>query len=131
MYNSKTFMNMVTEDYVSFVTAKLLMEKGFEGDCKYIQDPNNNPYSNSGALVSYPKPTLQMALKWLREVHNIWIEFVFETTGGHVSEYKFKLHFLKADHSGFEISNRAYVGYYKTYEEAADNAISYCLEREI
>lgn len=51
---------MVNEDYVSFETAKLLKEKGFDEECQqYYGD------------YRYPCPTLQMAIKWLREVHNI------------------------------------------------------------
>lgn len=48
---------MITEDYVSLGTAALLREKGF--------------YEDTGIDV----PTLQMAMKWLREVHH-WYIFV-------------------------------------------------------
>lgn len=76
---TRTF-NMITEDYVSFETAKLLKEKGFDWDCKQVYDlvrpqscadgkmydnfPNENPNAYD-ELVS--APTLQMAMKWLRE----------------------------------------------------------------
>lgn len=53
---------MITEDYVSFNTAKLLKEKGFDEECQqYYGD------------YKYSCPTLQMAMKWLREVHNLFI----------------------------------------------------------
>ena len=79
---------MIKETYVSFEVAKLLKEKGFNEKCRgcyhYEFDDNNNsivmlgewtaqPYSNDfvdeGFLCS--APTIQMAMKWLRKVHNI------------------------------------------------------------
>ena len=69
---------MITEDYVSFEIAKLLKEKGFEnseptcinvfkGHTYKIQD--NEIIADDDITI----PTLQMAMKWLREVHNIHI----------------------------------------------------------
>jgi hypothetical protein len=57
---------MITEDYVSFETAMLLKDKGFEEECNKSYGINGTLYSN------FPKdcilaPTLQMAVKWLRE----------------------------------------------------------------
>lgn len=70
---------MIVERYVSFETAKLLKEKGFDCDCKQVYDlvrpqscadgkmydnfPDKNPNAY-GELVS--APTLQMAAEWLR-----------------------------------------------------------------
>lgn len=68
---------MITEDYVSFETAKLLKEKGF--DCRVTRsffehdncyapcDPSEVPRKDAIAI-----PTLQMAMKWLRTEHNIF-----------------------------------------------------------
>lgn len=75
---------MITEDRVTFDIAKLLRDKGFpqntfEIDCnvcyKYNGKLCNNAKSMSGVdrEISYMAPTLQMAIKWLREVHNIYI----------------------------------------------------------
>lgn len=52
---------MVTEDYCSFEVSKLLKEKGF-----------NNDYPK-GDCTQYAC-TLQMAMKWLREEKDIFIE---------------------------------------------------------
>jgi len=73
---------MITEDYISFETAKLLKEKGFNEECnsaycfvrrdsedKGEWDVYYNPMLFSD--VSIMRPTLQMAMKWLREVHNL------------------------------------------------------------
>lgn len=86
---------MITEDYVSFETAKLLKEKGFESDeCIAIYDlgDNNAFIRDSGIFDNGPEdylefqwgeewkrfgyylaPTIQMAMKWLRKAHEIFI----------------------------------------------------------
>ncbi len=51
---------MITEDYVSFETAKLLKEKGFDWNC---EAKRFYPESKNGVYA----PTLQTAIKWLRE----------------------------------------------------------------
>ena len=70
---------MITEDYVSFETAKLLKEKGFDestsmvymsyGDlCKlnrYDSIRNSNYNDITKNYFEYTAPTLQMAMKWL------------------------------------------------------------------
>lgn len=69
---------MVQEDYVSFEVAKLLKEKGFNEPCtsKYCTggsfDRSFCHYKNSEINKdAYNAPTHQMAMKWLREEHNI------------------------------------------------------------
>ena len=73
---------MITEDYVSFETAKLLKEKGFDEICYLGYNKNGEyvPTSNrTNSQIIQPDfcyiccPTLQMAMKWLREVKNILI----------------------------------------------------------
>ncbi|MBO7693547.1 MAG: hypothetical protein J6T10_13025 [Methanobrevibacter sp.] len=77
---------MITEDYVSFEIAKLLKEKDFDKDVlvtDWWYDEKGNAhkhqnYSYSGSPVYYKEtcchaPTLQMAIKWLREVHHFHI----------------------------------------------------------
>ena len=78
---------MITEDYVSYEVAKLLKEKGFDestsmvymsGDlCKlnrYDSIRNSNYNDITKNYFEYTAPTHQMAMKWLREVHNIDID---------------------------------------------------------
>ena len=57
---------MITEDYVSFETAKLLKERGFN---ERTNMPHVDDYQR---LVCYI-PTLQMSMKWLRETYNIYV----------------------------------------------------------
>jgi hypothetical protein len=76
---------MITEDYVSFEIAKLLKEKGFIGLCTAYYDCFTTDNFHSGYEPTdfnsidikirniVAAPTLQMAMKWLREVHNLFI----------------------------------------------------------
>ena len=58
---------MITEDYVSFETAKLLKEKGFDEPCIYVYryDGSDDIWDADKEDIAYQKPTLQMAIKWL------------------------------------------------------------------
>ena len=76
---------MNKEAYVSFETAKLLKEKGFDWDCEHYYKPNGeivrtfhtNGSRNINSSVLYENqclaPTQQMACDWLREEHKIHI----------------------------------------------------------
>ena len=73
---------MITEDYISFEPAKLLKEKGFDEKCRtyYKVFPESriaaiyHSSENRGVSEDDPNeilcPTLQMAMKWLREAHD-------------------------------------------------------------
>ena len=66
---------MITEDYCSYEVAKLLKEKGFVQETLMVYSQNGN-FMPNGAIedtyqIFYPVPTHQMAMKWLRKVHNI------------------------------------------------------------
>lgn len=151
---------MITEDYVSFETAKLLKEKGFDEKCFFCWDDitETNRISklmvcNNSELLEhyYAMPTLQMAMKWLREVHNVLLvadyEWECDTT-----PYFFKIYRLgengkpervtvkgvsydKDDNPtglivGYRDWEKSY-GDYSTHEEACEAAIRYCLENLI
>lgn len=139
---------MITEDYVSFETAKLLKERGFDEKCfHYYEDNRHNDenikfsnwynieYSNSNIGRRFAAPTLQMAMKWLREVYYLHI-----TVHPGVSEYGFiwtyaivfakdagkgETHFYKISQITTPIVKS------KSYEEAAEAAIKHCLEKLI
>ncbi len=75
---------MVTEDYVSLETAKLLKEKGFDWECFQYWHEKDNELVHSLSMhpiqnISNPcffgpaAPTLQMATKWLQEALNILV----------------------------------------------------------
>lgn len=81
----------IKEDRVTPEIAKLLRDKGFDEPCDFIYDEDNLKwvyhafiFLSDGGLATNSKlkdirgeivtaPTVQMALKWLREVHNIHI----------------------------------------------------------
>ena len=133
---------MITEDYVSFETAKLLKERGFdkypifpcykEDDSKlFIDIPTTLDTINYHFI---PAPTLQMAMKWLRVVHKLG---VFPTTfyremGGKV-KHDYGSTIVRLD--TFEvIGNKNFEDYTfaaDTYEETAEKTIKYCLENLI
>jgi len=118
---------MVAEDYVSFETAKLLKEKGFderaksyytesglEGYMLALKATKNTELDNR--FIS--RPTLQMAMKWLREVHNIYIDI-----RRNLNIFNFR--YLIQNNSKLD----SYSDWmYHSYEEACEAAIKYCLE---
>ena len=121
---------MITEDYVSFETAKLLKEKGFDCKCLAIYYPDgrletfDTPYNYNipgGISDVISAPTLQMAMKWLREVHNCPIEILWHwNANSQCSEWYFGHH--------MELKPLPQIQYYDTYEQACEAAIKYCLE---
>lgn len=123
---------MITEDYVSFETAKLLKEKGFNEDSWFHYDADGDIVTRGYRLnkpEDIPAWTLQMAMKWLRKVHNLhimvdcigaenYIPTIQFTRNSKDIEIKSKI--SKIGGNGFD-SN----------EQAIDAAIKYCLENLI
>ena len=135
---------MIIEDYVSFETAKLLKEKGFDeatnryynaqyDQIRTVSDTfmwhwNNEEFMKrvlmEGAIAI---PTLQMAMKWLREVHKLCISITPQVTdddgdGGCLWQFAITSH-LEPLSISLEL--------YEQYEEACEVAIRYCLENLI
>lgn len=127
---------MITEDYVSFETAKLLKKKGFDSECHSHYYPSHHPdgsvqyhlaevYSLKSLKDFYLAPTLQMAMKWLREVHK-FVPIIL--AGG--SSYWFRIDKVNEDNWKNTIY-REDVKSFLTYEEACEASIKYCLENLI
>ena len=124
---------MITEDYVSFETAKLLKEKGFDEPTtkSYYTEGFENPMIFSHDLLpciqtdEFLCPTLQMAMKWLREVHNISIEPLVDFGSGDEYWWTADVGYIKKHGLIDELCG------YNSYEEAAEVAIKYCLENLI
>lgn len=121
---------MITEDYVSFEVAKLLKEKGFEGDINayyHIWDNGNKvcsvqEFSHSEAPHLYiPAPTHQMAMKWLREEKNIIINMWYNGVDWDAEHYN------NEDENFYLITNYSC----NSYEEAVEAALKYSLENLI
>ena len=137
---------MITEDYVSFETAKLLKEKGFNRDTNryYIEGSvDKNPYyspirQNHNKRITNNEfdididitssrisaPTLQMAMKWLRETFEIHCQIDCPIVA---FNWVYGIRDLDKD----EWVTLRNMGDYDTYEEAAEAAIKYCLENLI
>lgn len=145
---------MVTENYVSFEIAKLLNEKGFDAECHSHYYPCHYPdgsiqyhrdksaqsrdkiWYNVYSLKNLPKdhylaPTLQMAMKWLREEKHYYIQVMLDgwACGDHSGYYVV----IQKTDSDFEmmLSDAVDEVFYQTYEEACEAAIKYCLENLI
>ena len=157
---------MITEDYVSFETAKLLKEKGFDGPCYKVWETHGDSQTLVGApwfvegetvvnresveaaakyyayeynlnnnVEGYLAPTLQMAMKWLREKYNL-----------HIITLPYAPFDRHSYHPGFE-ADMVYIAQLfrgiipideigrkvikLTPEEACEAAIKYCLENLI
>lgn len=105
-------MAAITEDYVSFEVAKLLKEKGF-----------NDVYSK-GDCTAFAC-THQMAMKWLRDVHDIFIKLEFDI------DEDIQWHPSLALIKGNKYIHTNELQWYDTYEQACETAIKYCLENLI
>ena len=136
---------MITEDYVSFETAKLLKEKGFDdeypnafydknGDLYFIDilsDFSEHPDNDTDIAAS----TLYVAMKWLREVQAlniyarpVWkdVEVQYGDWEPAVVGYNWLVESL-IDGAYSKMSIEPFL----TYEEACETAIKYCLENLI
>ncbi len=123
---------MIEEAYVSFETAKLLKEKGFDEICNWyykidrllIYIPNvvcSVAYSSLSAdsRELFPRPTQQLVMRWLREVHSIFIELHhYDYPGAQFVWYIWGKNNYEPQRAN-------------TYEEAVEEAIKYCLENLI
>lgn len=135
---------MTEEAYVSFECAKLLKEKGFYGDClsMYVTPKPHSGMGNPNKAKLFPHgrdshyyegyiyqceaPTQQMAMRWLREVHNIFIEI--GTSIDLNGNYHFSYTILDKD---CKYIRRGYTNFDWNYEEACEAAIKYYLENFI
>lgn len=126
---------MIQEGYVSFETAKLLEEKGFNEPCngRYSYRGGNvvvenYPISNE-SLKYHPNidgisaPTHQMAMAWLREKHIIFVFKPASFSGEDCTSWTYEI--WAGDNFEGEILS------FKTYEEAVEAACLYVLKNLI
>ena len=127
---------MTQEAYVSYEVAKLLEEKGFDTP-SYI---TGHVYSEHGTLQSNTSfrsvknnyitaCTQQMAMRWLREKHNIYISIQPDFP----SEQDYKMYWCWSENILHEncVSAKGYQCYIETYEKSCELAIKYCLKNLI
>lgn len=138
---------MIKEDYVSLETAKLLKEKGFDEKCmsyyghgefhlgspKYMRSNTDRDgvACNGVPYDAYNAPTIQMAVKWLRDVHGLIISVNFTVHGWLCEITK-----VFRDSNGFIVNINHGIGddslpYCDEHEVSSETAIKYCLENLI
>jgi len=123
---------MITEDYVSFETAKLMKEKGFNWNTdkqfnldKIVGDYNITDRSRHPERY-LDAPTLQMAMKWLREKKGIAIIPVLSSILDN-EKFFWDIKIVVAKTS--ESYSQGWI--YENQEDACESAIKYCLENLI
>ena len=143
---------MITEDYINFETAKLLKKKGFNEKCRYVYMPDGTrmaaqnfmegePFIDNDDINSVAKyhdwivytqgdyaflcPTVQMVMKWLREVHNIHL--LLDPCFDKNDKVVYGVNVLDKELIGSLYENLDD----NTYEEACEAAIKYCFENLI
>lgn len=130
---------MITEDFVSFEIAKLLKEKGFDAECDYLYTDGELVRARGGAcnwnkgetlFTDYKNecsaPTLQMAMRWLREKHYYNIEI--DTLGMmelNTLSWRSTVYYLVNENECYCEDG------FDSFEEACEFAIKYCLENLI
>ena len=113
------------EDLISFETAKLAKDKGFDWDCvNYFQDSHragvhkinniNNKIidelhqEDKYCIIFFATPTQSLLQKWLREKHKIHID---------IQPFYYKGDFISWN---LKIHNTYFKEKYKTHEEALE-----------
>ena len=130
-------MATITEDYCDFETAKLLKEKGFDEGCSFVVNaisknvmPVSWPTTNSDiedeetSLIALP--TLQMAMKWLREEKGIAAVPILSSV---LDNEKFLWDIEITVAKTNETYHQGWI--YESYERVCEAAIKYCLENLI
>ena len=137
---------MIQEEYVGYEVAKLLNENGFTMNpdvSRWNIGQDNTMYwvscigayssipNNKTAYYlpkdSYPCPTQQMAMRWLREVHKI--DIVIDVYSKHSWDDTTDYCVSIFSH-GHRIMRDRY-NVFDTYEDACEAAAKYCLENLI
>ena len=133
---------MITEDFVSFETAKLLKEKGFDADIDLWYNSDGEifhlhhcDYDATKHFACVQCPTLQMAMKWLREEHNLECDISFNPFSKASKEPPYWMfigisNFDNPYHAGVLWKSHVRT-HFDTHEEACEAAIKYCLENLI
>jgi len=111
----------MTDQLISFETAKLAEEKGFNIPCPLYFRENGSTTTETAMKTSlegidyYAQPTQSLLQKWLREVHDIHV---------YVNYYSFAVRESNGYYYHFGKSVRnvqlMYYGKYNTYEEALE-----------
>ena len=127
---------MITEDFCSFEVAKLLKEKGFDELCIFKYN-SEGVRMKAGVAIDewqnseldddeYSCPSQSMAMKWLREVHKIFIEVSVSIDLN--GNYHYSYTVLDKE---CKYLRRGYTDFDWNYEDAVEAALKYALENLI
>lgn len=114
---------MINEDYVSFETAKLLKEKGYDEDGDLIF----STLATEAGKNDFIAPTIQMAMKWLLETHNIFITILQAEHTTVTMEQEYFFYRIQKNRKGVGVFTDTFM----KPEQACEAAIKYCLENLI
>ena len=127
---------MITEDFCSLEVAKLLKEKGFDELCIFKYSSEGVRMKAGVAIDEWQNSELddddecscvshQMAMKWLRETHNINIDIA---SIWNQKRFEYQVFVVTPENAKqCYIDDKLYLG----YEEAVEAGIKYCLEKLI
>ncbi len=150
---------MIKEQYVTYSTACLLKEKGFDEKCKGFYSKkkgqvgrfkywegdgfSHSDFKDWDYEVMVSAPTQAMAMRWLREKHRLFInisaDYEYVDTDWDSDNDEMNI-FYKIEIDLFtdknEVSDETWRKpiedkEYKTYESAVEQAIKYCLNNLI
>lgn len=132
---------MITEDFCSFEVAKLLKEKGFgiEEETRGYYPIKGDAlgrlmfgaeYHHNTSQVQISAPTHQMAMKWLRKEHNIFITIIPQEIKVGIDALCYGIYRITEDLYQ-PLYNRKVDNLVDSYEEAVEAALKYSLENLI
>ena len=111
-----------------------LISKGHKNEIEYVEGGYLYDFGSNNSdddMKAWAAPTLQRAMKWLREIHHYYIQVMLDSwaCGGHTGYYVV----IQRTDNDFEMMLQDAVDevFYQTYEEACEAAIKYCLENLI
>ena len=131
---------------VSFKTAKVAKEKGFDWECSnYFQDSsragvfkidsiNNRTIDelhveDSGCVIFYAVPTQSLLQRWLREKYKIFINVEINSNEEYrVTVFKIIIAFKDTFNRATFDNNQYSESRYKTYEEALEKGLQEALK---
>lgn len=117
---------MIQEEYVSFETAQMLKEAGFEYNGEYYYDKHGNIEPSLYAdNDDYPRPTQAIAARWIREVHRVALDIVFLPPSGEEDEWMYYVEYM--DNMTWDV-NFASPDKYANFEQAMEAGLQKALE---
>lgn len=126
---------MIKESLIDYETALLLNRHSFAGEYHYefhlsgtclVSKEKGAIYSD----IALPAPSISLVMKWLRDVHNYYIQVMLDNwVGAHCGYYVI---IMKTDSDfGLQLYDEEEQVFYETPEKACEAALKYCLENLI